>query len=436
MAQSLARSISVWQGIALYIGAVIGSGILILPGMTANIAGADSLLAWGGMVVLSIPLASTFARLARDYPSAGGVATFVERAFGHYAGALVGWFYFAGATAGQFIVPLTGGIYVAYVFDAPRTAAFGIAASILFGAIIANYFGLRTSGKVQLATSSLIVAILMATILVAMPSINWRASMPGVTGIRWNAVGRSAMLIFWSFFGWEAIASLAPEFRHPQRDVQRATWGSLAIVGVLYLGISAAIVGTHAYVRGTAFQGEEMNNASLAHVMGLAIGRTGEVVTALLALAICLGTTNAFVASISRLAYGLARQGVAPAWFDHVDARRATPQRAVLLVGMLAGTGLLLTGILHLSMTQLVYIPNSLGIATYILGTAAGVRLIRHVRGKIYAGIAGALCLAAYPFVGTSIEIPAGVAVCCIGYLLWHRSWEMRRSTSDAKETG
>jgi len=39
---TLRRSISVWQGIALYVGAVIGSGILVLPGMTAGIAGADA----------------------------------------------------------------------------------------------------------------------------------------------------------------------------------------------------------------------------------------------------------------------------------------------------------------------------------------------------------------------------------------------------------
>lgn len=91
MKENLKTSISVWQGIALYVGAVIGSGILILPGMTAGVAGANALFSWGGMIFLSIPLAYTFALLAREYPSAGGVSTFVEKAFGRYVGALIGW---------------------------------------------------------------------------------------------------------------------------------------------------------------------------------------------------------------------------------------------------------------------------------------------------------------------------------------------------------
>ncbi|GIN92847.1 hypothetical protein J22TS1_38980 [Siminovitchia terrae] len=66
------------------------------------------------MVVFSIPLAYTFALLAKEYPYSGGISTFVEKAFGRYASAIIGWFYFIAAIAGQVIVPLTGGIYVIY----------------------------------------------------------------------------------------------------------------------------------------------------------------------------------------------------------------------------------------------------------------------------------------------------------------------------------
>lgn len=435
MPEPATRSISVWQGTALYVGAVVGSGILILPGITASIAGAGALLAWAGMILLSLPLASTFAYLARDYPSAGGVSTFVERAFGRYPGALIGWFYFIAATAGQFIVPLTGGVYVSYVFHWPRGAAFGIATVILAGAIASNYRGIRTSGKVQLVTSGLIAVVLLAAMAAAVPAMHSGAWVPHGAGLRWSDVGRSSMLIFWSFFGWEAIASLAPEFRHPQRDVLRATWGGVVIVGVLYLGIALAVIGTHAYVAAPPSSSVPVNNAALARVMGMAIGQSGAVVTALLAVVICLGTTNAFVAGISRLAYALAHRGSAPRWLDRVDAR-GTPQRAVLLVASMAGTGILVTWVCHLSMTRLVYIPNSLGIATYILGTAAGVRLIRTLQGKIAAGISCAACIAAYPFVGTFIGIPAVVTVCCIGYLVWRGRWQGRERMPRFNEMG
>ncbi|WP_245632870.1 APC family permease [Alicyclobacillus kakegawensis] len=434
MSGTMKSSISVWQGIALYVGAVIGSGILILPGMTAGIAGADALFSWGGMIVLSIPLAYTFAFLAREYPSAGGVSTFVEKAFGRHAGALIGWFYFIAASAGQFVVPLTGGVYVTYAFHLPNLVAFLIAAVVLFGAVIGNYLGLRTSGRVQLGTSGLIVVVLLATILFAIPSMHASAFSTHASASALPSIGRAAMLIFWSFFGWEAIASLAPEFHRPERDVTRATWGAVVIVGVLYFGIALAVIGTHSYVTGQQSMAQAMNNASLAQVMANTIGGSGVVATAVLALVICLGTTNAFVASISRLAYSLSHERLAPAWFDHVNEQRSTPQRAVLLVGALAGIGLVVTYVFNLSMSQLVYIPNSLGIATYILGTAAGVRLLRAWIGKVCAGVACVLCLVAYPFVGAFIQIPMVVAVLCIGYLLWRTRQERRKHKAGRTE--
>lgn len=424
MSGTLKRSISVWQGIALYVGAVIGSGILILPGMTAGIAGTGALFAWGGMIVLSIPLASTFALLATAYPSAGGVSTFVEKAFGRYAGALIGWFYFIAASAGQFIVPLTGGIYVTYVFHLPNIIAFVIAGALLVGSVIGNYLGLQTSGKVQLATSGLIVVVLLSTILFAIPSMHASQLSVHLSTGSFASIGKAAMLIFWSFFGWEAIASLAPEFRHTERDVMRATWGGIVIVGVLYFGIALAVVGTHSYGPGWQTMAEAMNSASLAQVMSNTIGRSGAVVTAVLALVICLGTTNAFVASISRLAYALAHEQLAPAWMDNIHERSSVPRRAVLLVGALAAIGMVVTYVLHLRMSELVYVPNSLGIATYILGTAAGVRLLRSWVGRSLAAVACALCVTAYPFVGTFVYIPLAVGVLCVAYILWRTRYE------------
>jgi amino acid efflux transporter len=424
--QPFQKSISVWQGIALYVGAVVGSGILILPGMTASVAGSNAIVSWGVMILLSIPLAYTFAFLARDYPSAGGVSTFAEKAFGRYVGALIGWFYFVAAAAGQFIVPLTGGIYVTYALQLPDWVAFVIAVMLLTGAIISNYFGLRTSGKVQLAVSGLVVLMLLAVITVAVPHIQVGNLALDSPMRHVGAIGSAVMMIFWSFFGWEAICSLAPEFRDTSRDVVRATLGGIGIVGVLYLGIAMAVVGSHAYELGPQTVAQAMNSASLARVVGLSLGKGGEVVTALVALLICAGTTNAFVASISRLAYSLARDGLAPKWLDHVNEKYSTPDRGVLLVGMFAGIGLLSTYVFQLSMSDLVYIPNSLGIATYVIGTAAGVKLLRSVIGKIASTIACVLCVGAYPFVGTAISIPVVVGACCLIYVAWRQKLDKR----------
>src|SRR5215216_6963121 len=76
----LRRSVTLPQAVALYAGAVVGAGVLILPGVGAGSAGPASLLAWGFDGLLGVPIALTFAALVARFPDAGGVASFVARA--------------------------------------------------------------------------------------------------------------------------------------------------------------------------------------------------------------------------------------------------------------------------------------------------------------------------------------------------------------------
>jgi len=89
---NLKGTIGLPQVIALYIGAVLGSGVLIVPGLAEEIAGPASLLAWGLMTLLVLPLALTMGLLSAKFPNAGGVSHFVTLAFGPQAGSLVGCF--------------------------------------------------------------------------------------------------------------------------------------------------------------------------------------------------------------------------------------------------------------------------------------------------------------------------------------------------------
>jgi amino acid efflux transporter len=102
-------TIGLWPGTALYVCAVLGAGVLVLPAQVASLAGPASLIAWAFSILLSVPLALTFARLAATYPDAGGVGLYAGRAFGEKAGAVAGWWYFVAGSVGQTIVPLTAG---------------------------------------------------------------------------------------------------------------------------------------------------------------------------------------------------------------------------------------------------------------------------------------------------------------------------------------
>src|ERR687897_993708 len=83
--------LGVVPGTALTVAAVLGSGVLVLPALAIRDAGPAALVAVGALVVLSVPLAATFAALGARFPSSGGVSSFVARALGPGAAAVTAW---------------------------------------------------------------------------------------------------------------------------------------------------------------------------------------------------------------------------------------------------------------------------------------------------------------------------------------------------------
>src|SRR6266511_1937658 len=161
--------IGLLQGIALYTGAVLGTGVLALPALAARQAGPASLLAWAGLVLLSVPLASTFAALAGRYPDAGGVATFAARAFGPRWAAVTGWWFYCTVPVGVPVLGLFGGAYVAAATGGGRTTSLAVAVALVAVAVAANWVGLLLSGRLQLTLASLLAALLDAAIATSAP---------------------------------------------------------------------------------------------------------------------------------------------------------------------------------------------------------------------------------------------------------------------------
>lgn len=407
MERHLQRTITLPQAIALYIGAIIGAGVLSLPGLSARIAGPSAILSWAFVCLLGLPLALTFAALAARFPDAGGVSTFAARAFGPATGAVVGWFYFFTAATGQIIVPLTGAYYAASALHLGREATFLVALALLATSVAANYKGLQLSGRLQLAVSGTVAALLFIASVVALPRVSSTYFHPFFpNGV--EATGNATVVIFFAFFGWEVITHLAAEFRDPARDVVRSTSWAAAIVTLLYLGIIFVTVGTHSY--GTP----EVDRISVAQLVTGSIGSGAGAAVAVLALFVSMGTINAFVAGTSRLGYALGRDGSFPAWMGLLNDR-GVPTRSVLAVGFYAGAGLLVAYLFSLHAEHFLFISNSLGIATYIIGTAAGVRLLQ-TRARLLALISLTLCLMVIPFAGASFLLPVLVSLLCLIY--------------------
>ncbi|MGE1126567.1 APC family permease [Bacillus wiedmannii] len=412
MSNHFDETISIKRGTALYVGTVLGSGILILPGMTASVAEGNAIVSWLVMILLSVPLAFTFAFLSIEYSSAGGIATFAEKAFGKNIGAIIGWCFFIAGSVGQIVVSMTGGMYIVKVFALSPYFSYVIALIILSISIGFNLYGLKMSGWFHVCIGVLTFFILIVTIISSLPYIEMKNINVHISMQEINPILEASLLIFWSFFGWEAIASLAPKFKTPRkRNIILSTGFAIIIIGVLYIGIALSVIGTKSYHINAD------NTTALVLVMKQALGDQFAWIIGFVAFIICLGTTNAFIASIGRLGYSLGKTEVAPRYLARINKKRETPTNAVKVVGFIAIIGLLISFVFHISIDKIVLIPNSLGIVTYIVGTAAGMKLIKNRLGKIFSIVAFTCCVVVYPFIGGVILIPVAVAFICLWYV-------------------
>lgn len=356
------------QGAALSIGAVLGTGVIALPALAAQIAGPASLVAWIAMIALSVPLAATFAALGTRYADTGGVATYVRRAFGARAATVVGWCFYFAVPTGAPAAAMFAGAYVTAAIGGDRRTVLLTAALVIATVTVTNAGGLRISGRLQLVLAGLLAALLLVATVTALPHARWDNLEPFAPH-GWLAVGSAAAVLVWGFAGWEAVTSLAADFRRPARDLPRATGIALVVVGVLYLGVA----GTSLLVLGADTGSTE---APLAHLLAIGVGGEVRVLTALVALLLTIGTMNAYFAGAARLGAALGRDGGLPGWFAQGSESGQVPRRSLAVLGLLSA--LALAGVAGTGIGPGLSVQLTSGSFTlvYVLGAAAAVRLL------------------------------------------------------------
>jgi amino acid efflux transporter len=392
-------NLGVIRGGALYVGALIGPGLLLVPALAAQAAGAASIVAWGALLVLSAPLAVTFAALGVRHPVAGGVSAYVREGLGDDAAAVTGGWFLAAVALGAPAVSLIGGYYVADLTGSgtPVAAAAGLA---MFAAVLAaNLFGVRVSSGFQLALSSVLVLVVAIAVAVALPSRggdNWTP----FASHGWWAVGTAANLLVWLFVGWEAVAQLAGEFRRPSVDLPRAVALAFGLVTILYVGVAVATIGVTA---GTH------SRVPLADLISVGFGRAGRDATALLAVALTMGTMNVYLGGTAKLTASLAAEGALPLWLAG-DSGRSIPRRPLLVYApvIFAMIGVVLAGAVTTS--ELVRATSACFIAVYVLALLSAVRILDGPV-RIAAAISLVLSAAVAVFSAAYLAVPVVAGV-------------------------
>lgn len=153
------KTIKLRNAIALYTSSVLGSGILVLPGITARIAGPSSLIAWVILSLASVPFALTFSRLSSSRPETGGVYAFAKSAFGPSSSTAISWLFLLWEMTGAPAVALVASSYVGYTLGLSTIEVFVIGFAVLCSAFFINLAGIVVSNKVQLSIVVSIVAL-------------------------------------------------------------------------------------------------------------------------------------------------------------------------------------------------------------------------------------------------------------------------------------
>lgn len=397
MTSTARTDLSTGRAAALYIGALLGPSLLLLPGLAASLAGPASILAWLGLLAVSGLLAWVFTALGTRLPTGDGVASYVAAGLGLRAGRATGWCFLFGVVLGAPVVCLIGGTYVAATLGGGRTTSVVAAAALLITVVALTLGGARTTTTTQLGLVAVLIVLVVVAVTGAAPSargVNWAPFAPH----GWAAVGRACSVLMLSFVGWEAVAPLTKRLRDPGRQLPRVIGVAFAVTTIVYLALATTTIA----VLGT----RTASAVPLADLLRVAIGSAGPLVAAVAAVALTLAATNAYLSGAAELLAGLR------------ETRRsaAGPSRAPLLqLGIVAAGVLLLGGQAAgiLTTAGLVSLPTTLFLTVYLGCTAAAARVL-HGPARIAAVVSCVAVAGVLAFAGWSLAVTVLVVVMAV----------------------
>jgi len=321
-------------------GAMIGSGIFVLPALGYKKAGPAVIVAYilAGLVVLPPVLSKS--EMATAMPESGGTYLYIDRALGPMFGTVAGigaWFSlvfksaFALAGLGSYLLLLAPGVGT----GALKYVALALAVLI----VILNIVGTEVTGKAQAVVVTGVLVSLGVYVLNSGAEVGSAFDVSRFDNFVSHGGGGivvAAAFVFVSYAGVTKIASVAEEVKNPGRNIPLAMVGSLFAILVVYTLVVAAVVGLNE--PGVLEHGGPDGDASLtpmADGAGALLGGFGTVFISVVAIAALVGAANIGILSSSRFPLAMSRDNLLPPFVRKVDPKYMTPRNSILLTGVL-----------------------------------------------------------------------------------------------------
>jgi APA family basic amino acid/polyamine antiporter len=340
----LVKSMGALDLIALGIGAVIGTGIFILPGTVAALhSGPAIILSFVVAAIVCSTSAMCYAEFSSALPIAGSAYSFGNVIFGEIVGWFLGWalileYMLAVAAvstgwAAYFSSFLSGfGIHlpqaISGYFD-PAHGTYINLVAILIVLLISFILslGVKTSVRFNNLIVILKIAIIIVFLLVGMFYVkpaNWHPFLPfGVSG-----VFKGASLVFFAYLGFDAVSASAAEVKNPKKNMPVGILGTLIICTILYILVSIVLTGMVSYTKlnvanPVSFALQLVNQNWVAGIISLG------------ALAGMFTMMVTMIFSSSRLIYSIGRDGLLPKFLGEVSPKHHIPANAMLIVTLI-----------------------------------------------------------------------------------------------------
>lgn len=335
----------------LVIGAVVGSGIFMTPGLIASGLPSPGLLltVWlaGGLVTLCGALA--FAELGAMYPMAGGQYIYLREAYGPSAAFLFGWAFFGFIMCGglaalavafaEFLGSFIPALSTGHILFRAGTSAFSyslsagqlVAAAAILGLTFLNTFGIRSGAAVQNSLTLIRLGTVAALIGLGLifgtkaGGANFHPLFPPGPG--WPAalqsLGLALVAVFWTYDGWYSVNCTAEEIRNPERTIPRGLTLGVVTVTAVYVLVNLVYLAALPFerIKGVVRVGE----AAVAALFG---GRGAALFSALVMVSV-FGCLNANILFGPRVFYAMGRDGAFFRSMGRLGGRSRVPTAAL-----------------------------------------------------------------------------------------------------------
>ena len=330
----LDRSLGLYPTMMISMGAMIGSGIFVLPALGYKKAGPAVILAYVLAALVVLPAALSKAEMATAMPESGGTYLYIDRALGPLFGTIAGigaWFSLVFKSS----FALVGlGAYLLLFAPIAQGAVVYVGLALAVVVVALNISGTKLSGQVQAIIVTVVVAGLLAYVVNAGFVADTARYSPFTTD---GSVGviTAAAFVFVSYAGVTKVASVAEEVKDPGTNLPRAMLGSMAVMTVLYVAVVGAVIGlSDPEVLKYGGPGETASLTPMADGAGALLGGAGVVFISVIAVVALTSMANAGVMSSSRFPLAMSRDDLLPPRLRTIDSRFKTPRNSVLLTGI------------------------------------------------------------------------------------------------------